>query len=235
MSGGPDIDGVMECPDGHRCENGSLCVENPYDEGNYYCDCDASRLDGAYRGLYCEHEATEYCSYKGAVSRNSFCTNGGKCIAKVAENEAHLGCDCPGNYDGDHCQFVKGTNPSDWPGGTTNVLGSPQGVGRAGGGGGGGGGMSGGAVAGIVIGFAIVVVGSIMAVYLRRVRTSKRNNPPYEEDALAGDSPGTSPTNKVPVTDLQLDPDGGTLRASMGANGGPQHEDGMVEEEGEII
>ena len=27
----------------------------------------------------------------------------------VSSGEAHLGCDCPPDYEGEHCQFVKGT------------------------------------------------------------------------------------------------------------------------------
>jgi len=26
-----------------------------------------------------------------------------------------LGCDCPSNFEGSHCQFVKGTKPAGWP------------------------------------------------------------------------------------------------------------------------
>eukprot|EP00540_Astrosyne_radiata_P008060 CAMPEP_0116836906 /NCGR_PEP_ID=MMETSP0418-20121206/8361_1 /TAXON_ID=1158023 /ORGANISM="Astrosyne radiata, Strain 13vi08-1A" /LENGTH=237 /DNA_ID=CAMNT_0004466737 /DNA_START=70 /DNA_END=786 /DNA_ORIENTATION=+ len=106
---------MMECSDGHRCENGSVCTENPYDEGAFYCDCDESMFDQAYAGLYCEHEATTYCTFNQEVSKISFCTNGGTCKADVTVESAHLGCDCPPNYDGEHCQFVLGTKPDGWP------------------------------------------------------------------------------------------------------------------------
>lgn len=33
-----DATGMMRCPDGHSCENHSVCVENEFDEGSYYCE-----------------------------------------------------------------------------------------------------------------------------------------------------------------------------------------------------
>ena len=105
----------MECPDGHKCENNSICTENPYDEGAFYCDCDAAFYNQAYAGLYCEHSATSYCTFNEEVSEVSFCTNGGECKVQVSAESAHLGCDCPPAFEGDHCQFIKGTQPDGWP------------------------------------------------------------------------------------------------------------------------
>mmetsp|Transcript_11757 Transcript_11757/g.14623 ORF Transcript_11757/g.14623 Transcript_11757/m.14623 type:complete len:242 (-) Transcript_11757:128-853(-) len=99
---------IDECVDGHRCENGSMCVENPYDEGNYRCDCDTVDSNSIYVGLYCEHEATVFCTFDGSSSSRSFCTNRGKCKGTVAIGEAHKGCNCPKGYTGDYCQFVGG-------------------------------------------------------------------------------------------------------------------------------
>lgn len=67
------------CPDGHQCENGSKCVENLKKEGSFFCDCDESIVNNAkvFSGLYCQHEATEYCTLTGKVSRTAFCTNNG--------------------------------------------------------------------------------------------------------------------------------------------------------------
>lgn len=110
--------GFSTCPDGHRCLNGSLCAENPYNEGTYYCDCDEAKINDAVSGLSCEHVATDYCTLEQTVSKKSFCTNHGTCKATVGLEEAHLGCNCPPEYDGAHCQYVKGTNvPNNWPGG----------------------------------------------------------------------------------------------------------------------
>lgn len=112
------IEGYTQCEDGHRCFNGSLCTENPYDEGAFYCDCDESFLNDAVSGMYCEHVATDYCTFTKEISKTSFCTNHGTCKAQVGVNDAHLGCNCPDEYEGEHCQFVKGTTrPNNWPGG----------------------------------------------------------------------------------------------------------------------
>jgi hypothetical protein len=41
---------------------------------------------------------------------------------EVSPESAHLGCICPDEYEGDHCQFVKGTPiPNNWPGQSPNV------------------------------------------------------------------------------------------------------------------
>ena len=99
-------DTTQTCPDGHQCENGSLCVETKQ-EGRYACDCDESNLNGAtvFSGLYCSHEATVYCTMDGpgAVSSISFCTNNGTCKGTVGKNGKHLGCDCPSGYTGMVC------------------------------------------------------------------------------------------------------------------------------------
>lgn len=110
-------DEIDQCPDGHFCLNGSLCIEIDGDEGNYFCDCDtAFEKNGvAHEGLKCQHKATSYCTYDVAVSKHSFCTNGGDCLAEISQSEAHVGCRCGDNYEGEHCQFVKGTRPSGWP------------------------------------------------------------------------------------------------------------------------
>merc|ERR1740139_45514 len=105
---------INQCLDGHRCENGSICIENSYDEGNFYCDCDSADIPSVFEGLYCEHEATEFCSDDGGLSKVSFCTNHGRCKKTVGYDDQHPGCICPSGYEGEHCQFVRGTMPKDW-------------------------------------------------------------------------------------------------------------------------
>jgi len=105
---------IESCPDGHHCFNGSKCVENPYSEGDFYCDCDEVVFEARYEGLYCEHKAEVYCVKLGA-SKHSFCTNGGTCKEFVGPDEAHISCECPSQYEGPNCQFVKGSKPDDWP------------------------------------------------------------------------------------------------------------------------
>ena len=42
-------------------------------------------------------------------------TNGGTCREFVGPEEAHVDCDCPSQFEGSYCQFVKGTKPKNWP------------------------------------------------------------------------------------------------------------------------
>mmetsp|Transcript_2551 Transcript_2551/g.4369 ORF Transcript_2551/g.4369 Transcript_2551/m.4369 type:complete len:229 (-) Transcript_2551:146-832(-) len=187
-------DRFMECPDGHRCQNDSVCTENPYDEGAYYCDCDEAFLDHAYAGLYCEHKATTYCTLNKEISSISFCTNEGTCKAETSNEQAHLGCDCPAEYEGDHCQFVSGSKPDGWPfdgsSGPSNAFGYPDS--------GGGGGMS-GAVTALVVLVVLGVVGGF-AFYLYRKKKGSWTSTTKDL--------GSSP-------ELALDPDGEVLQESM--------------------
>jgi hypothetical protein len=184
------------CPDGHKCFNGSLCTENTFDEGSYYCDCEESSLDDnqAVAGLSCEHVATSYCTYNQEVSMTSFCTNRGTCKAIVSSGEAHLGCDCPPEYEGAHCQFVKGTLanvPNTWPGaanddGTQN-WGSNSSGGK--------GKLSGGVTAVIVL----ICLGLVGAVGYFFVYKKKK----------------TSSTTVIASPDLQLEADGEVLQRAV--------------------
>eukprot|EP00542_Grammatophora_oceanica_P014704 CAMPEP_0194027442 /NCGR_PEP_ID=MMETSP0009_2-20130614/1590_1 /TAXON_ID=210454 /ORGANISM="Grammatophora oceanica, Strain CCMP 410" /LENGTH=245 /DNA_ID=CAMNT_0038666505 /DNA_START=148 /DNA_END=885 /DNA_ORIENTATION=+ len=231
------------CADGHRCENGAKCTENKFDEGSYYCDCGEIPGSGdSYAGLYCEHRATEYCTLRQEISRDFFCTNGGTCKATVTNSEAHLGCDCPTKYEGDHCQFTEGTAPTAWPyngGKEPDSYGYP---GEFGGSGGGGGGMHGGIIAVIVL----VVVGVVCAAGLFVMRRRQKGGKGID-DAFAPPTSGSFPASSgsLATPDLALDADGGVLvEAIEGANGSQDagsFEDvkinGSTEEEGsgEII
>ena len=101
--------GTNECPDGTICENKSNCMPHPYKEGSYMCDCLAEAVETNVAGIYCEHKATSTCGHDLA-----FCTNGGDCIVQVGKNEEHAGCKCPKGYEGNYCQFIQGSMPSDW-------------------------------------------------------------------------------------------------------------------------
>ena len=46
----------------------------------------------------CRERLTEICVKDATVSPYSFCTNGGECVEKIQEGEAHPGCVCPGEY-----------------------------------------------------------------------------------------------------------------------------------------
>lgn len=112
---GPDCSIPYEtCADQKRkCYNGSVCVRNNMQDKvtgtyGYHCDCTAiSSVVSAYAGEECEHASTQICSF-GFVG-HSFCTNGGKCLQFIANDEKHVGCDCPEDFSGSHCQFVKGS------------------------------------------------------------------------------------------------------------------------------
>jgi len=102
------------CPDSHRCDNGSSCAEHPTDEGKYYCDCGTT--SGDFAGLFCEYEAETYCQLQQETTSNWFCTNQGTCVLSTGAPEAQWNCDCPAEFDGPHCQFIRGNVPRDWPG-----------------------------------------------------------------------------------------------------------------------
>ena len=92
---------IRTCPDGHRCENGSTCVQHPTDEGKYYCDCDTGAGDLA--GLFCEYEAETYCQLQQQTSSDWFCTNKGTCVFSTESSQSggsQWDCDCPTNFEG---------------------------------------------------------------------------------------------------------------------------------------
>mmetsp|Transcript_7555 Transcript_7555/g.11526 ORF Transcript_7555/g.11526 Transcript_7555/m.11526 type:complete len:238 (+) Transcript_7555:102-815(+) len=108
---------IETCPDNHHCLNGSKCVQNPYDEGSYYCDCNEVIWDVRYEGLFCEHKESVYCGgLENGISEHWFCTNGGTCITEQrAGSGSAWGCDCPNDYEGTYCQFVRGSKPKGYP------------------------------------------------------------------------------------------------------------------------
>jgi len=114
---------VEICKDGHKCENGSKCVEDTNNENSYHCDCDENTA-----GLYCSHEATEFCS----LGERHFCTNLGTCQAKVTDDDPHPGCICREGYEGTFCQFVKNTVPEEWARNKQDVLSMSQTTTKAG-------------------------------------------------------------------------------------------------------
>lgn len=196
------------CADGHHCENGSKCVENQYDEGNYYCDCDEVVFNAAYEGLRCEHEATVYCTFNEAISKKSFCTNGGECEALVNAEEAHLGCVCPDNYEGAHCQYVKGTKPDGWPYNKGGVIMAKNGMPSNSSG---GKGMHGGIIALIII-FCLTFV-SVVGYFLYKQKMQSSHEITSTEDFHdSGASP--NPPN-ITGQDLLLEADGSGLKETV--------------------
>mmetsp|Transcript_29784 Transcript_29784/g.54917 ORF Transcript_29784/g.54917 Transcript_29784/m.54917 type:complete len:285 (+) Transcript_29784:200-1054(+) len=110
---------IAECNDGTICENSSPCTPHPTKEGSYMCDCFKAHDSNnnqliKFAGVYCEHPSTMSCESGSKTSAHAFCTNGGECKRTVGKTEEHAGCKCPGGYEGDYCQFVEGSKPSDW-------------------------------------------------------------------------------------------------------------------------
>jgi len=62
-----------------------------------------------FAGLMCQHESTSMCAASlvgsGHAKNNQFCTNHGKCVKLVTDNEPHPGCVCKDGYTGDHCEI----------------------------------------------------------------------------------------------------------------------------------
>jgi hypothetical protein len=85
------------CLDGHRCENGSSCLQHPLEEGTYFCDC--SSASGDFAGLFCEYQAETYCQLEQETSSTWFCVNQGTCVLETS-GSAQYKCDCPVEYEG---------------------------------------------------------------------------------------------------------------------------------------
>mmetsp|Transcript_37324 Transcript_37324/g.90663 ORF Transcript_37324/g.90663 Transcript_37324/m.90663 type:complete len:670 (-) Transcript_37324:63-2072(-) len=118
------------CPGGqHLCLHGSRCVDS--DDGfdfegekvsvNHKCDCDSAfTADEKYAGKFCQYSSTDLCIKNADTgsdrsSNNAFCVNNGICKARVDSGDEHPGCNCPDGFEGEHCEFIKGNQPT--PGG----------------------------------------------------------------------------------------------------------------------
>jgi len=95
------------------CYHGSKCRLNG-PTGAKYCDCNQLNEDSGpvakkFAGLMCQHESTSMCAASivgsGHAKNNQFCTNHGKCVKLVTDNEPHPGCVCKDGYTGDHCEI----------------------------------------------------------------------------------------------------------------------------------
>jgi len=94
-----------------HCQNGSSCNTNPA-TGRKECNCDEAYIESAYAGHECEHPATSYCTTDELSSKTHFCTNGGVCLNPTpGTEEGHYGCNCPEDFEGPHCEYLKGRTP----------------------------------------------------------------------------------------------------------------------------
>mmetsp|Transcript_11934 Transcript_11934/g.25834 ORF Transcript_11934/g.25834 Transcript_11934/m.25834 type:complete len:354 (-) Transcript_11934:191-1252(-) len=96
-----------------RCMNNSECKISTKTPGKYTCDCSKAFSISSYAGHECQYSATEVCEAGTPVSDDAFCVNGGTCRKTVLKGEVHPGCDCPEEFEGSKCQFLKGTAPED--------------------------------------------------------------------------------------------------------------------------
>lgn len=156
------------CEDGERtCYNGSTCVRNnsrdpTTNKYKYHCDCTKAEGESPFAGLQCREQATTYCVVGREKSEYAFCANGGECIRLVENGKAHPGCKCSEEFEGQHCQYLKGEAPAE-------DLGQPYMLVP---------GEGGDSAKGIVIFVIIVVCASVilaMAYVVHRKRTGKSN------------------------------------------------------------
>ena len=107
------------CEDGERtCYNGSSCKRNNHRDATtnkykYHCDCTKADGESPFAGLECRQQATTYCVVGREQSEYAFCANGGECVRVVENGKAHPGCKCPTEFEGQHCQYLKGEAPEE--------------------------------------------------------------------------------------------------------------------------
>lgn len=194
----------------HACANGGKCIKlnsvTANGEPKYSCDCGKSN---PFAGQHCEHPATVFCakSEEGEKgSYHSFCTNGGKCKEEITPAETHPGCDCPDDWEGDHCQYKFGTTPIEE---VESILekekakfaeGETSAARNAGGSGGGG-----GAAVGVAIAITVVAVMALFGVFAHtRMRRMANSNGAAAKDVNLApkgsyDAEDNRPGSKVSV------------------------------------
>jgi hypothetical protein len=188
------------CNDGHRCLHGSVCVESDKDEGAFDCDCTQTDLVDSFEGLSCEHQATVYCNDDNAVSRTSFCTNGGTCRENVTPESAHIDCICLGNYKGSHCQFTINQKVPSRLGGeeiSSNGYKTSDGDGLK---------------TGVTVFIVLILISIVAAFGFFVIRKKFKNKLELSEDVAARE--------QVRSPELQLDADGAILQTAISEGSG---------------
>jgi len=104
------------CLDDSVCYNGASCIAVEGETGAYGCNCTAKVSISSFAGLSCEYEATEYCFFNSpGAAKITFCTNG-QCKeiyqAEDGKDIEHRGCHCDEGFEGDYCEYKKGSMPS---------------------------------------------------------------------------------------------------------------------------
>mmetsp|Transcript_24754 Transcript_24754/g.72492 ORF Transcript_24754/g.72492 Transcript_24754/m.72492 type:complete len:481 (-) Transcript_24754:624-2066(-) len=105
---------AKKCGNRLWCYNGAECAKTTLDDGTTkkYCDCaPAATNSESYAGLACQHQSGVFCNPdEGNRKDMSFCVNGGTCWEDGGQ---HLGCDCKGNWSGQHCEFHEEKDPAE--------------------------------------------------------------------------------------------------------------------------
>jgi len=192
------------------CYHGSQCRTSG---AGFYCDCDKLNHEMGstatkFAGMMCQHESTSLCAAslveRGRSPNGQFCTNHGKCVKMVADDEPHPGCVCMEGWIGDHCEVRNDMMLVNARNNAKN--GSDDGEGR------------GDPVAGIILfSMLMVAMGSITIYIVVILAKTKR-----ETDGSGGVGDGDGDKKVVGVGDLDAD-GSGTLGTS--ANNG---DDGVV-------
>lgn len=112
-----------------------------------------------YSGHQCEFAAQVSCEIGAIDSTYAFCTNGGACPTQVKPGEKAPHCDCDANFEGKHCQYAKGTRPTQ-----ENAFPMPSSTGDDS--------LSGGAIFGIIAICLVVGLGGAV-YYMQRKGTLK--------------------------------------------------------------
>lgn len=194
---------VRHCPDGnHSCFNGGFCEQiyhsdgRPFKDPRYRCNCDNTDPKNPYVGLSCQHPVERTCSLL-TQNIDSFCVNGGRCKDMTTVEGVHMGCHCPDGFEGDHCEFLLGTDPvglaakaEEQAAATLAKTLEKEGSALAGG-------IQGIAVFFIVLASVGVFIG--LLVLVRRVSRKRRalqeSSSAYQDDDLAFDQDGNRMTN----------------------------------------
>jgi len=166
---GADCGTQMErCPDNEWfCFNGGTCKEVEVDTAvdpdgvGMGCDCTTAAVKDLADGGQCAHSTEHVCEIGRQFSSYAFCVNGGTCKEMVQPGQPHPLCDCLDEYEGRHCQFIKGTAPE-----SERIDGSTENNSNK---------LSGAAVFFLVV-IILAVVGFFVVVFLRRRRNRANAN-----------------------------------------------------------
>eukprot|EP00529_Nitzschia_sp_RCC80_P026247 CAMPEP_0113475008 /NCGR_PEP_ID=MMETSP0014_2-20120614/18892_1 /TAXON_ID=2857 /ORGANISM="Nitzschia sp." /LENGTH=348 /DNA_ID=CAMNT_0000367901 /DNA_START=144 /DNA_END=1190 /DNA_ORIENTATION=+ /assembly_acc=CAM_ASM_000159 len=86
--------------------------EGEEEEPRYKCDCSTSTAtESPFQITECENPQSQVCEEGQLTSQYAFCTNGGTCVATIRQGMPHAGCHCGNDFEGRHCQYLKGAAP----------------------------------------------------------------------------------------------------------------------------